>query len=131
MGGLTNDTLAATTDDVTDEADLLGLLGVELAASEGELARLGSVTDDLGEALEGANIGSQSDLDLLELSAVAETRSSPTAHQNTHGRVLGTEANVACRRNVDGKADGDSVDSADHRLASLLERGDGGLEALG
>lgn len=122
---LTDHTLAAARDDLADEANLLGLLGVELAARERQLACLGPVPDDLGEALQGANVGSQADLDLLTVSSAISA-----THQDAHGRVVGAETDVASRRKVDGEANGDAVDSADDRLAALLERRDGGLETL-
>lgn len=65
VASLTDDTGPAAVDDVADEADLLGLGGAELAPCQGELARLGVVADDLGEALQRADVGGQADLDLL------------------------------------------------------------------
>lgn len=64
---LTEDLLAAAGDDLADEADFLGLGSVELTAGEGELTSLGTTANNLGEALEGTNVGSQAHLDLLDV----------------------------------------------------------------
>lgn len=131
----TDDLLAAALDHLTDKANLLRLLGAKDTPSERKLTGNRAVANNLGEALQRANVSSKADLDLLDtISMPSLIRRNALAARITHHNrkldILAHDANVACTAQVDGQAVRDAVHSSNDWLGSPLERRDGVLEGL-
>ena len=97
--------------DVVDQADLLGPLGADVLAGEGQLGQVAGA-DDGGQPLQAAEVGDDGHLGL--------------AHREDG--VGGGQADVAGGDEVDAAADAVAVHGGDHRLRALRDRRDGGLE---
>lgn len=63
---LTDDLLTATLDHIADETNLLSLLSTKDTTGKSQLTSNRTVAHNLGEALQGADVSSKADLDLLE-----------------------------------------------------------------
>lgn len=96
------------------EADALGFVCTKVARGERQFARKRVVADDLGEALQRANIG-----------------------REANGRLTNREAHVARRvahvdraENIDAKADSEAVRNANDWSFARLDGRDGLLETV-
>lgn len=102
----------ATVDDLADKAHLLCLSGTKGSSRESEFPDFTVVAGDLGQALQGADIRGEADVDLGHAKLGV-------------GRA---QTDIACGCNVYGEAEGEAVEGADDGLAAGGEGGDGCLE---
>lgn len=107
-----NDLGPATVDDLADKAHLLCLSGTKGSSRESEFPDFTVVAGDLGQALQGADIRGEADVDLGHAKLGV-------------GRA---QTDIACGCNVYGEAEGEAVEGADDGLAAGGEGGDGCLE---
>lgn len=136
-------------DDATDEAELDGFVGAEVARREGEFGQERRVAADAREALERPNVGGEANIDFLFACVCAHTRresasgslkkrlpvirisTRAVAHlDGKDGPLRGAQSDVARRDQVQPGAEADPVDGGDDGLVALLDRRDGPLQKV-
>lgn len=98
--------------DLADKPDFLCLSGTKVPSGERELPDFTVIAGDLGQALQGADIRCEADVDLGDGKLGV-------------GRA---QTDITCGCNVYSEAEGEAVECADDGLAAGGEGGDGRLE---